>query len=122
MAYADYVETLQQQEEVIRSMTVERIRELARQYADPERMHYLIAGDAATQFERLRDFPSASAIPSCWPADYVLKQEEVIRSMTVERIRRTGTAVRRPRTYALPYSRRCRSSNASVNSHRRMLK
>ncbi|MCA1801877.1 MAG: insulinase family protein, partial [Rhodothermaceae bacterium] len=48
---ADYV---LQQEEVIRNMTVERIRELARQYADPERMHYLIAGDAATQLERLR--------------------------------------------------------------------
>ena len=48
---ADYV---LQQEEVIRGMTVERIRELARQYTDPVRMHYLIAGDAATQFERLR--------------------------------------------------------------------
>lgn len=48
---ADYV---LQQDEVIRAMTVERISELARQYADPDRMHYLIVGDAATQLDRLR--------------------------------------------------------------------
>ncbi|TVQ15703.1 MAG: insulinase family protein, partial [Balneolaceae bacterium] len=49
---ADYV---LQQETVVREMTVERIRDLARQYANADRMHYLIAGDAATQLSRLRE-------------------------------------------------------------------
>ncbi len=47
----DYVK---RQEEVIRKMTVERHRELAQKYIDPERMVYLVVGDAATQLASLK--------------------------------------------------------------------
>ncbi|MDZ7771182.1 MAG: pitrilysin family protein [Balneolaceae bacterium] len=47
----DYV---RQREEVVREMTVERIRELAERYVNPARMHWLVVGDADTQLERLQ--------------------------------------------------------------------
>ena len=48
----DYV---RQREATVRRMTVERIQKLARQYLDPDRMVWLVVGDAATQLERLKE-------------------------------------------------------------------
>ncbi len=48
---ADYV---LQREAIVRDMTEERVRELARQYLDGSRMIWLVVGDAETQLERLR--------------------------------------------------------------------
>ena len=48
---ADYVK---QREDVVRGMTQQRIRQLADQYIDPDRMIWLVVGDAATQLPRLR--------------------------------------------------------------------
>jgi zinc protease len=42
------------QQEVTRSMTLEEHRELAQKYIDPDRMYYLVVGDAATQLEPLK--------------------------------------------------------------------
>ena len=47
----DYVK---RREEIVRTMTVEQIRALAAQYLDPDKMIYLVVGDAATQLERLK--------------------------------------------------------------------
>lgn len=46
----DYVS---QREQIVADMTVPIIQEIAGQYADPERMIYVVVGDAATQLERL---------------------------------------------------------------------
>ncbi|HUS87358.1 MAG TPA: pitrilysin family protein [Bacteroidales bacterium] len=46
----DYVK---QREEIVRNMTLDNIKSLAKQYADPGRMIYLIVGDADTQLGRL---------------------------------------------------------------------
>ena len=48
---ADYV---LQREQVVRDMTIERIRELADQYLDAAGMIWLVVGDARTQLEGLR--------------------------------------------------------------------
>ncbi|NNM04189.1 MAG: insulinase family protein [Gemmatimonadetes bacterium] len=47
----DYVAN---EEAIIREMTLDRHRKLAQQYLDPDRMIYLVVGDAATQFDALR--------------------------------------------------------------------
>jgi zinc protease len=47
----DYVK---RREEVVRNMTLESHRELAQKYIDPDRMVYLVVGDARTQMGRLR--------------------------------------------------------------------
>jgi zinc protease len=47
----DYVA---QEEEIVRTMTLERHRELAQQYLDVDRMIYLVVGDAATQLDAVR--------------------------------------------------------------------
>jgi zinc protease len=41
------------EEEVIRNMTLEQHKELAQKYLRPDRMYYVIAGDAATQMQGL---------------------------------------------------------------------
>jgi len=43
-----------QEEQVTRNMTLERHRELAQTYLDPDHMIYLVVGDAATQLPQLR--------------------------------------------------------------------
>ena len=48
---ADYV---LRREAVVRDMSIDRVRELARQYLRPESMIWLVVGDAATQQGRLR--------------------------------------------------------------------
>jgi zinc protease len=47
---ADYVKD---REQVVKNMTIDRISELAEQYADPDRMIYVVVGDAKTQMDRL---------------------------------------------------------------------
>ena len=42
------------EENIIRNMTLEQHKELAQKYIDPERMYYVVAGDAATQMAGLR--------------------------------------------------------------------
>jgi zinc protease len=41
------------EEDVVRNMTLERHKQLARQYIQPDRMIYVVAGDAASQFKPL---------------------------------------------------------------------
>jgi len=48
----DYVN---EQDAIIKGMTVERIQELARAYVRPQAMNYVIVGDAETQAARLED-------------------------------------------------------------------
>lgn len=48
----DYIK---KEEEIVRNMTLERHKELAQKYLNPETMIYLVAGDAATQFDRFKD-------------------------------------------------------------------
>jgi zinc protease len=47
---ADYV---LKREETVRSMTIDRVQELASRYLDPDRMIWLVVGDARTQRDRL---------------------------------------------------------------------
>ncbi len=47
---ADYV---LQREQIVREMTIERVRELAARYLDPSRMVWLVVGDGRTQLPRL---------------------------------------------------------------------
>ncbi|MCY2687414.1 M16 family metallopeptidase [Salinimicrobium sp. TH3] len=44
-----------QQEETVRNITVPQIKALAQKYVNPNKMYYLIVGDAATQLERLEE-------------------------------------------------------------------
>jgi zinc protease len=48
---ADYVK---ERKEIIENMTIDRIKELAEQYANPDKMIYLVVGDAATQKDRMK--------------------------------------------------------------------
>lgn len=48
----DYV---QKQEAIINDITVEQIQELARKYLNPDKMYYVVVGDAATQLDRLKE-------------------------------------------------------------------
>lgn len=48
----DYIK---QNESIVENMTVERIQELANKYANPDKMYWLIVGDAETQLPRLSE-------------------------------------------------------------------
>ncbi len=48
----DYV---REREQVVETMTIERIKELANKYVNPNQMIWLIVGDAATQLERMKE-------------------------------------------------------------------
>lgn len=48
---ADYVK---EREQIVKEMTREQISKLAKTYADPDKMIYLVVGDAETQFNRLK--------------------------------------------------------------------
>ena len=48
----DYIKD---REQVVQDMTLERHRELANMYINPQQLIYLIVGDAETQFERLEE-------------------------------------------------------------------
>jgi zinc protease len=43
------------EENIVREMTLERHKELANKYLDANKMGYLVVGDAATQFEKLKE-------------------------------------------------------------------
>ena len=47
---ADYIN---EQQKIVREMSREEISELAKEYANPDRMYYVIVGDARTQLDRL---------------------------------------------------------------------
>ncbi len=46
---------IKQREKMVNELTVLDIRELAEKYIDPEKMYFLIVGDAATQMEKLEE-------------------------------------------------------------------
>ncbi len=48
----DYVK---QREEIVKGMTVDRIKELSDQYLDANKMIWLVVGDAKTQLDRMKD-------------------------------------------------------------------
>jgi len=52
-AYDLPVDFVRQREQIVSNMTIPVIQELAGQYADPDRMVFVIVGDAATQMSRL---------------------------------------------------------------------
>ncbi|GGK78117.1 M16 family metallopeptidase [Rufibacter glacialis] len=47
------VDYAKQREALVKEMTVDKIKGLAQQYVNPNRMYYLIVGDAATQLKKL---------------------------------------------------------------------
>ena len=49
---ADYLE---KQQEILSTMTVEEHRELIQKFIDPEKMFYVVVGDAATQLQPLEE-------------------------------------------------------------------
>ena len=48
------VNYIKEREQVVETMTVERVKELAVKYANPKKMIWLVVGDAATQLERMK--------------------------------------------------------------------
>lgn len=51
-----------EREEIVRNMTIDQIQELAQSYANPDRMFYVVVGDAATQAERLENLGFGSVV------------------------------------------------------------
>ncbi len=51
-----------QQEETVRNITVPEIKALGQKYVNPNKMYYLIVGDAATQLERLEELGFGKSI------------------------------------------------------------
>ncbi|MCX2718779.1 M16 family metallopeptidase [Lentiprolixibacter aurantiacus] len=49
------VDYLKQQEAIINEMTVEEVKNLAAKYINPNKMYWLVVGDAATQLERMKE-------------------------------------------------------------------
>ena len=49
--YAD--DYAKQREDIVKAMTVEDIKGLAKKYLNPDKMIYLVVGDAATQMDKL---------------------------------------------------------------------
>jgi zinc protease len=43
------------EEKIVREMTLERHKELSNKYLDAKKMGYLVVGDAATQFEKVKE-------------------------------------------------------------------
>ncbi|MEX2479070.1 MAG: pitrilysin family protein [Gracilimonas sp.] len=52
-AYGWSPDYIKEREEIVKNMTKEEIQELAREYANPDKMIWLIVGDAETQMDRL---------------------------------------------------------------------
>ncbi|MGB8705986.1 MAG: pitrilysin family protein [Gillisia sp.] len=46
---------VKKREKMVQNMTVEDIRELAKKYANPGQMYYIVVGDAATQIQKMED-------------------------------------------------------------------
>jgi zinc protease len=45
--------SLNKREQYVNELTVEDVQQLAKQYIDPDKMFFLVVGDAATQLEKL---------------------------------------------------------------------
>lgn len=54
-AYDLPVDYIEEEEKIVRNMTLEQHRELAQKYLDESKMAYLVVGDAATQFEQFKE-------------------------------------------------------------------
>ncbi|AKQ47319.1 peptidase M16 [Rufibacter radiotolerans] len=54
-AYGWPYDYAKQRVNLVNGMTVDKIKTLANQYVNPNKMHYLIVGDAATQLKKLED-------------------------------------------------------------------
>ncbi len=54
MTYRLPYDYIKDREQVVRAMTLDRHQELARMYIDPQRMIFLVVGDAETQYELLK--------------------------------------------------------------------
>ena len=48
-------EYVKEREEIVKNMTIQEIRNLASEYAAPDKMIYIIVGDAATQLDKLKE-------------------------------------------------------------------
>jgi len=53
--YQRDVTYIKDEEEIIRNLTLDQHKKLAQKYITPEKMIYVVAGDAATQFNKLKD-------------------------------------------------------------------
>ncbi|MEJ2004475.1 MAG: insulinase family protein, partial [Cyclobacteriaceae bacterium] len=53
-AYGWSPEFIKEREEIVKNMTVSEIRKLASVYADPDKLIYVIVGDAETQLDKIR--------------------------------------------------------------------
>jgi zinc protease len=54
---------VRKEEDVIRNMTVEDHKEIARKYFDPDRMYWVVVGDAATQMKQLEKVGFGKPVP-----------------------------------------------------------
>jgi len=52
-AYNYPVDYIKKQEDIVKSMTIESHKELAQRYIHPDKMIYLVVGDAKTQLKQL---------------------------------------------------------------------
>ncbi len=50
------VDYIQGEESIVKNMSLEQHKELARRYIHPDKMYYVIAGDAKTQLKALEKF------------------------------------------------------------------
>ena len=55
----DYVK---EREQIVKDMTVARIRELGKKYLDPNKMIWFVAGDAKTQLPRMKELGFGEAV------------------------------------------------------------
>lgn len=62
-AYDLPVDYVRQREQIVSNMTISVIQELAAQYADPDKMVFVVVGDAATQMSRLEELGYGAPIP-----------------------------------------------------------
>ena len=53
--YGWSVDYMKQREQLVKDMSLEEVQELAKKYANPDKMIYVIVGDAKTQLERLKE-------------------------------------------------------------------
>ncbi len=53
---------VRQQEKMVNDMTVENIQQLAKKYVDPDKMFYLVVGDAKTQLDQLKKLGYGEAV------------------------------------------------------------
>ena len=62
-AYDLPIDYVGQREQIVSNMTIPVIQELAAQYADPDKMVFVVVGDAATQMAKLEELGYGAPIP-----------------------------------------------------------